>query len=147
MYKYEIWDGGCCLHEDEGFEDWIEVKEEAEFYATIMLEYNLEDVVIDNMNSGHFYSAFKTTDVINDKERLVLEYRNGFIDGKAWTLEEIAKLFGLTRERIRQIEARALRKLGKNPRFKEYVDRIHYNEDAYVYENTYKSLKRRYLEK
>ena len=110
-------------------------------------EYNLEDEVIDNMYLGQFYAAFKTTDVINDKERLVLEYRNGFIDGKAWTLEEIAKLFGLTRERIRQIEARALRKLGKNPRFKEYVDRIHYKEDAYVYENTYKSLKRRYLEK
>jgi hypothetical protein len=46
MYKYEIWDGGCCLHEDDGFEDYIEVKEEAEFYATIMLEYNLEDVDI-----------------------------------------------------------------------------------------------------
>jgi hypothetical protein len=47
MYKYEIWDGGCCLHEDDGFEDYIEVKEEAQFYATEMLDYDLEDVEID----------------------------------------------------------------------------------------------------
>lgn len=46
MYKYEIWVDGCCLHEEDGFEDWIEVKEEAEFYATEILEYNLDDVEI-----------------------------------------------------------------------------------------------------
>jgi hypothetical protein len=46
MYKYEIWDGGCCLHEDDGFEDYIEVKEEAQFYAKTMLDYDLEDVEI-----------------------------------------------------------------------------------------------------
>jgi hypothetical protein len=46
MYKYEIWDGGCCLHEEDGFEDYTEAKEEAQFYATTMLDYDLEDVEI-----------------------------------------------------------------------------------------------------
>jgi hypothetical protein len=46
MYKFEIWKDGNCIHEEDGFEDWIEVKEEAEFEATIMLEYNLDDVDI-----------------------------------------------------------------------------------------------------
>ena len=48
---------------------------------------------------------------LTERERKVLEYRYGLIDGNEMTLEEVAKVFGLTRERIRQIEANALRKL------------------------------------
>ena len=48
---------------------------------------------------------------LNERERRVLEYRYGLVDGNEMTLEEVAKVFGLTKERIRQIEARALRKL------------------------------------
>ncbi len=48
---------------------------------------------------------------LNERERRVLELRYGLNDGEEMTLEEISKLFGLTKERIRQIEARALRKL------------------------------------
>ncbi len=46
MYKYEIWNDGCCLHEEDDFEGYIEVKEEAQFYATEILGYDLEDVEI-----------------------------------------------------------------------------------------------------
>ena len=50
-------------------------------------------------------------DFLSDREREVLEMRFGLNDGKDHTLEEVGKSFGVTRERIRQIEAKALRKL------------------------------------
>ena len=48
---------------------------------------------------------------LTDREREVLELRYGLLDGKDHTLEEVGKYFNVTRERIRQIEAKALRKL------------------------------------
>lgn len=49
--------------------------------------------------------------VLTERERQVLEMRFGLLDGKDYTLEEVGKYFNVTRERIRQIEAKALRKL------------------------------------
>ncbi|MBN1285718.1 MAG: RNA polymerase sigma factor RpoD [Anaerolineae bacterium] len=53
----------------------------------------------------------KALDVLSDRERQVLELRFGLKDGQDHTLEEVGRHFGVTRERIRQIEAKALRKL------------------------------------
>jgi RNA polymerase primary sigma factor len=50
-------------------------------------------------------------DQLGERERDVLEMRFGLVDGQAHTLEEVGQAFGVTRERIRQIEAKALRKL------------------------------------
>ncbi len=50
-------------------------------------------------------------DSLSDREREVLEMRFGLRDGQGHTLEEVGQFFGVTRERIRQIEAKALRKL------------------------------------
>lgn len=50
-------------------------------------------------------------DCLQERERMVILYRFGFIDGRPYTLEEVGVKFGVTRERIRQIEAKALRKL------------------------------------
>lgn len=52
-----------------------------------------------------------TLAVLSDRERQVLELRFGLVDGKDHTLEEVGQYFNVTRERIRQIEAKALRKL------------------------------------
>ncbi len=49
--------------------------------------------------------------VLTERERQVLEMRFGLVDGRDHTLEEVGKYFNVTRERIRQIEAKALRKL------------------------------------
>jgi RNA polymerase primary sigma factor len=48
---------------------------------------------------------------LSDRERAVLEMRFGLKDGEAHTLEEVGQAFGVTRERVRQIESKALRKL------------------------------------
>jgi RNA polymerase primary sigma factor len=62
---------------------------------------------------------------LSHRERDVLRLRFGLDDGRQRTLEEIGEMFGLTIERIRQIEVKALRKLrhpGRNSKMNEFVE-------------------------
>ena len=62
---------------------------------------------------------------LTDREQKVLRLRFGLDDGRARTLEEVGKEFSVTRERIRQIEAKALRKLrhpSRSRKLKDYLD-------------------------
>ena len=62
---------------------------------------------------------------LTDREQKVLRLRFGLDDGRARTLEEVGKEFNVTRERIRQIEAKALRKLrhpSRSRKLKDYLD-------------------------
>ncbi|MGU3768830.1 sigma-70 family RNA polymerase sigma factor, partial [Clostridioides difficile] len=62
---------------------------------------------------------------LNDREQKVLKLRFGLEDGRARTLEEVGKEFDVTRERIRQIEAKALRKLrhpSRSKKLRDYLD-------------------------
>ena len=61
-------------------------------------------------------------DSLADRERKVIELRFGLVDGHPRTLEEVGREFGVTRERIRQIEAKALRKLRHPSRSKKLKD-------------------------
>ena len=56
---------------------------------------------------------------LTERERKVLELRFGLIDGYSRTLEEVGKQFKVTRERIRQIEAKALRKMRHPTRIRQ----------------------------
>ena len=63
-------------------------------------------------------------DTLTDREENVLRLRFGLDDGKMRTLEDVGKVFNVTRERIRQIEAKALRKLRHPSRSKPLRDFI-----------------------
>jgi RNA polymerase primary sigma factor len=60
-------------------------------------------------------------EILNDlppKEKKIIEMRNGLLDGVYHTLEDVGKEFGVTRERIRQIEAKALEKMRQHEKTK-----------------------------
>src|SRR5699024_11876518 len=62
---------------------------------------------------------------LTDREENVLRLRFGLDDGRTRTLEEVGKVFGVTRDRIRQIEAKALRKLrhpSRSKRLKDFLE-------------------------
>jgi RNA polymerase primary sigma factor len=61
-------------------------------------------------------------DTLSDREKKVLKLRFGLGGKKPMTLEEVGKVFGVTRERIRQIEANAIRKLKHPSRRKKLQD-------------------------
>ena len=76
------------------------------------------------VTEGHLLKE-RLRDILNtltDRERQVVDFRFGLTDGYSRTLEEVGKLFNVTRERIRQIEAKALRKLRHPSRMKSLGD-------------------------
>lgn len=81
----------------------------AEAAAYSLLKEQIEDVL----------------NTLNEREQKVLKLRFGLDDGRARTLEEVGKEFDVTRERIRQIEAKALRKLrhpSRSKKLRDYLD-------------------------
>ncbi|MBQ3180591.1 MAG: RNA polymerase sigma factor RpoD [Firmicutes bacterium] len=98
--------------EDSHLGDFIEDEEAlapAEAASFYLLREQLDDVL----------------DTLTPREKKVLQLRFGLNDGRARTLEEVGNYFGVTRERIRQIEAKALRKLrhpSRSKKLKDYLD-------------------------
>ena len=98
--------------EDSHLGDFIQddnVPVPAEAAAQTLLKEQLDDVL----------------DTLTEREQKVLRLRFGMNDGRARTLEEVGKEFDVTRERIRQIEAKALRKLrhpSRSRKLRDYLD-------------------------
>jgi RNA polymerase primary sigma factor len=98
--------------EDSSLGEFIEdtkVLAPAEAASRQMLKEQMEDVL----------------GTLSERERQVLAMRFGIEDGRSRTLEEVGKEFGVTRERIRQIEAKALRKLrhpSRSKKLRDYLD-------------------------
>ena len=84
----------------------------------------IEDKTADNPSEMTAYSILRdrlkiVLSTLTEREQSVLDYRFGLTDGYSRTLEEVGKKFDVTRERIRQIEAKALRKLRHPTRLKK----------------------------
>jgi len=98
--------------EDSHLGDFVEDKEAtapSDAASLTMLRTEVEDIL----------------DTLTPRERRVLQLRFGLIDGHQRTLEEVGKRFGVTRERIRQIEAKALPKLrhpSRSKKLKDYLE-------------------------
>ena len=82
---------------------------------------------------------------LTPREQRVLQLRFGLEDGRSRTLEEVGKEFKVTRERIRQIEAKALRKLrhpSRSRKLKDYLEwEARQNQISIIYEGFYKNSK------
>ena len=95
-----------------------------EFIPAIDSDYMTETTTIEDLvvNNAVKEVIEEVLNELTDREKEILQYRFGFIDGKTYTLEEIGKRFNVTRERIRQIEAKILNRLRYNIGILEILD-------------------------
>ena len=85
--------------------------EEDTTYADFVSDGDALDPLEYTIKSKYKEELDKVLSALNIREEKVIRLRYGLVDGKQHTLEEVGKVFDVTRERIRQIEAKALRKL------------------------------------
>ena len=97
-------------------------KEETELGEFIEDKRNIDDIFGDKVTRDEFRRVvFNSSFFKSEREKEVIMLRFGFIDGKIWTLEEIGKKYGLTRERIRQIETRTIRRLLRDSNIRSFA--------------------------
>jgi RNA polymerase primary sigma factor len=85
--------------------------EEDSFYGDFIPDENIESPVEQASKVILSEELDEALNKLSDREAMVLKLRKGLVDGREHTLEEVGSHFGVTRERIRQIENKALRKL------------------------------------
>lgn len=83
---------------------------------------NIDQQITDIMLKKQFVEILET---LTERERKVIELRYGWVDGEEKTLEEVGSIFNLTRERVRQIEKKAIEKLrhpSRSRKLQDYID-------------------------
>ena len=114
------------------------------------------DNIIRNLTNQEFRDVLFNGGILDDRELFVIKYRFGFVDGVCYTLEEVGKMLGVTRERVRQIESRAIRRLKRRRKVRSFnpnnmYDDLVYGEDQsekdyrgpqHDYKSPYKEYKR-----
>ena len=108
---YDDFDDGyphTKAHEMPVTMDEYEEYDDYEDRTSILVEDDFDDAILDKAISQNLHLAIES---LSPREAEVIRYRFGLYDGRTYTFEELAKIFGLTRERIRQIENKAIRKL------------------------------------
>ena len=95
-------------------------------YFGEFLQDHREDDPLYDMNQDLLKKRIaKVLSALNYREREIIRLRYGLTDGYAYTLEEVGKIFSVTRERVRQIEAKAVRKLQhpvRSRRLSSFID-------------------------
>lgn len=99
------------LYEDAISLDGPIGKEENTFLIDFVADENSKDIlsVIDDIMLGNEIDSI--LEGLSEREQRILRLRFGFVDGRVWTLEEVGREYQVTRERIRQIEVKALKRL------------------------------------
>lgn len=122
----------CKVMEDDNFEEAVGLVTEKAIihsgltdeeiykyilpYVEIPEDLETEDYISDMVQSTMKELIEKVLEPLSDRERLVLRLRYGLVDNQERTLEEVGNILYVTRERVRQIEAKALRKINASRR-------------------------------
>lgn len=115
---YSMFCENIDVFEKHESEDEMEIQMPRE----LITENDLDDQVAATMLKDQLDEVLNT---LTDRERKVLDLRYGLTDGEEKTLEEVGQEFNVTRERVRQIEAKALRKLrhpSRSRKLRDYID-------------------------
>jgi RNA polymerase primary sigma factor len=81
------------------------------FFGEFLEDHRDDDPLLDTNQQALKQRLDTCLQELNHREREILKLRYGLADGYSYTLEEVGQIFSVTRERVRQIEAKAVRKL------------------------------------
>ncbi len=100
---------------------------EDSYFGEFLEDYRDDDPLYETNQESLKFHINEAMQTLNYREREILRLRYGLADGYAYTLEEVGRIFSVTRERVRQIESKAVRKLqapGRNKALTSFVDYI-----------------------
>lgn len=105
------------------------------YFGEFLEDYRDDDPLYDTNQQALKQQIDNALQILNHREREILRLRYGLTDGYSYTLEEVGQIFSVTRERVRQIESKAVRKLQQPFRCRTLMGFLDGVEIPRVYEN------------